>query len=156
MIEWGWGLGEWVWALKRKPVNKSISAGNSLVVQGLGLCTFSAEELGSVPGQKLRSHKPCGCGTVKKENRTRKILRLKWERKKRGRFKSENLRATRHQTQSKFVFNTLTFEQCRVRVANNLHAIKNPWIILTFLTGTYIVTYVYYILYSCNKVFRVK
>ena len=33
---------------------------NSLEVQWLGLGTFTAEGLGSIPGGELRSQKPCG------------------------------------------------------------------------------------------------
>ena len=41
---------------------KLSKTGNSLVVQWLGLCIFTAEGPGSIPGlvRELRSHKPCG------------------------------------------------------------------------------------------------
>ena len=44
--------------------------GNSLAVQWLGLHTFTAEGLGSIPGQELRSHRPCGMAEKKKSRAT--------------------------------------------------------------------------------------
>ena len=40
----------------------------SLVVSWLGVCTFIAEGLGSIPGD-LRSHNPCG--VAKKQQKTK-------------------------------------------------------------------------------------
>ena len=40
--------------------------GNSLAVQWLGLCAFTPEGPDSIPGQKLRVHKPC-CMSKKKK-----------------------------------------------------------------------------------------
>ena len=36
--------------------------GNSLVVQWLGLCTFSAKGVGSVPGRGTKILEAAGCG----------------------------------------------------------------------------------------------
>ena len=44
------------------------SRGTSLVVQWLGLCSFTAENLGLIPSRKLRSLKPCNVATKKKKN----------------------------------------------------------------------------------------
>ena len=71
------GLGRTGLSTLKKPVNKRISAGNSLVVQGLGLCILSLRDWVQPLVRKLRSCKPCGCGTVKKETKTTtKILLL--------------------------------------------------------------------------------
>ena len=42
--------------------------GNSLVVQWLGFCVFTAEGMGSIHGQELRSCKPHGMAKKKKNS----------------------------------------------------------------------------------------
>ena len=50
------------------PFKRLDCLGNSLVVQWLGLCAFTAERPGSIPDQELRSGKPCSTSQKKKKN----------------------------------------------------------------------------------------
>ena len=43
------------------------SRGTSLVVQWLGLCSLTAENLGLIPSWKLKSLKPCSVAKKKKK-----------------------------------------------------------------------------------------
>ena len=47
-------------------------AGNSLVVQWLGLHAFTAQGTGSIPGQELGSHKPHSAAKKKKKNASKR------------------------------------------------------------------------------------
>lgn len=53
--------------LKRKIIWKIKAKGNSLVVQGLGLCALMAEGLGSIPGCKTKIPQDAHHGQKKKE-----------------------------------------------------------------------------------------
>ena len=54
-------------------VNNYKWIGNSLVVQWLGLCTFTTEGLGSIPGLELGSQQVAQCGQKKKKKNRKKI-----------------------------------------------------------------------------------
>ena len=49
-----------------------MSSGNSLAVQWLGLCTFTAEGTGSTPGQRTKIPQATQCG--QKEKRKEKEM----------------------------------------------------------------------------------
>ena len=49
-------------------------AGNSLAVQWLGLCTFTAEGLGSIPGQGTKILQAVQCGKKKKKKKQKKEI----------------------------------------------------------------------------------
>ena len=53
-----------------KEINlNSVTPGNSLVVQLLGLCPFTAEDAGSIPGQGIKISKLHGSAKKKKNNK---------------------------------------------------------------------------------------
>ena len=52
---------------KKRRQFKNIHLGNSLAVQWLGLCTFTAEGLGSIPGPGTRILQAVQHGTKKKK-----------------------------------------------------------------------------------------
>ena len=62
---------------------KKKKSGNSLAVQRLGLCTFTDEELGSIPGQETEISKLGGI--AKKKKRANNLNRY---------FSKEDIRAT--------------------------------------------------------------
>ena len=55
----------------------NLSLGNSLVVQWLGLSSFTAEDPGSIPGQGTKIPQAMWCGKKPNQNKTKKTLVLK-------------------------------------------------------------------------------